>query len=384
MQLNKIIVCPDSFKGSLKATEVADIIRQRLLVHFPHTDVISLPLADGGEGTLEVISQNCGKWESVNCEAHNPLMKKIYTSYLIDFASKTAIIESAGIIGLDLISPDKRNPLKASSFGLGEIVNDSINKGCKKIYITLGGTATNDGGLGMLAALGFKFYDQLDNLLIPIGENLKYINKIVLPDNVKKLRETDFFVVCDVTNPLTGENGATNIYGRQKGANDEIIKFLENGMINFAEVVERTLPEAKNKKSYPGAGAAGGLGFALQTFLKSKYKSGIKFIFQMTEFEKRIEGADLLITGEGRIDCQSLMGKVLNGILEIANQRNIPLIAIGGKINDEIILKEAGIKNLFAISNPVLSLNENIRKENAVVNLKRGVDKLSQYLQESL
>ena len=341
----KIVVCPDSYKGSLKAKEIALIIASYIKRAFPHAEILEFPLADGGEGTAEIV--RIEKFpNTINLKSHDPLGREIETCYYKDSTGEKAFIESAEIIGLPLLSPEEKNPLAASSYGLGEIIKASIESGAKEITVSLGGSATCDGGKGMLEALGD-------------------IND----------KNVSFTIICDVNNPLLGDNGAAKIFAPQKGAKEEDIPILEERLKRILQAgIKKNL--CKDKDAYrEGAGAAGGLGFAFQAFLNANTVSGIDFVLKETDFKNVIQDVDLIITGEGKIDKQSLMGKVLSGILKISQGR-IPIIAIGGIIEDEEEILKEGVTELYQIADPSLTLVENMEKEVTIKNLKRTLDEM--------
>ena len=370
----KIIVCPDSFKGSLSANEAADIIADSIASLIPDAQIIKIPLGDGGEGTSSILKENL-KMEIQFCQAHDAMMNPVETKYLIDKSKKIAFIESAEVIGLEKINIENRNPMLASSYGLGEVITDAIKMGCTDISVSLGGSATCDGGMGMLNALGYRFFDKESNILKGNGEETGYINRIEASERESILSKIKFTAVCDVTNPLYGKSGAAYVYAPQKGANPIQVEILDEGLKNLYDKSVDYKLVAEGSADFTGSGAAGGLGFALMTYLKASYKSGIDFCLEKLNFEEKISDADLIITGEGRLDGQSLMGKVLNGVLKQAGKYNIPLIAVGGSCKDYDLLKAAGVKEIFSISNKTLSLVENMQPEIAAQNLKNTIKK---------
>lgn len=339
----KIVICPDSFKGSLKAKEVSQIIAESIKEIMPSAHIVQIPLADGGEGTADLLHENDYP-ERVNLYAHDPIGNFIQTQFYSDPSHKRAFIESADIIGLPLIAPKDRNPLNASSRGLGEVIKYAAENGFTEITVSLGGSATCDGGKGMLEAL-------------------KGI----------RLEGIEFKIICDVDNPLLGENGAVYIYSPQKGAKKEDLPILESKMVEFVfQCINKGLCSVSDT-TRAGAGAAGGLGFAFQSILHAQTFKGIDFIFHKTNFEEEIENADLIITGEGKIDKQSLMGKVLSGVISKAKLKDISIIAIGGIVEDKDIIIKAGVKEIYEIINKELSHEENMKRETAMINLKKCI-----------
>ena len=343
--MNKIVVCTDSFKGSLSAQEATKIIANEIRKIMPGTKVIELPLADGGEGTAQILYKRFYP-TIINVKAHDPLGRTINSRYYLDNSGTKAFIESAEIIGLPLLKTEERNPLKTSSVGLGEIIKKAIENGCKEITVSLGGSATCDGGQGMLEAL---------------NETYKGIK---------------FKIICDVNNPLLGENGAVKIFAPQKGAKKEDLPILDEKLHQF---VEQSVVKGYCKKEdafKQGAGAAGGLGFAFMTYLNGELINGIEYILNSLKFREIIKDADLIITGEGKIDKQSLMGKVISGVLKECLIQNKNLIAISGSIEDNELLLKAGIKNIYSIANPNLTMEENMDRPIAKYNLKRTVNSI--------
>lgn len=339
----KIVVCPDSFKGSLSANEVTETVAKVLKENLTDVDVVKLPLSDGGEGTGEIMNRH-GYPVIVKTEASDPLGRIIDTKYYTDEKHSKVFIESADIIGLPLLKVSERNPLKASSYGLGELIVKSATRGITDITVSLGGSATCDAGTGMLTAFRKYGFDY--------G---KY----------------KFKVIYDVNNPLIGENGAVNVFARQKGAREEDMPFLEERIINFAHKIIKEGICNESDLYREGAGAAGGLGFVFQAILNADAYKGIDFILETVSFLDEIKNADLIITGEGRIDSQSLMGKVLCGVYEAVKKENIPLMMIAGQVSDRELLMGKGLTQLFPISNKELTLEMNMKKEIAESNLKK-------------
>lgn len=339
----RILIAPDSFKESLEAIEVCRAIKSGFSQIFPNAEYTLLPMADGGEGTSAVLSYVLGgRWKEVR--VHDPLMRPITAKYLL-LENKTAVIEIAQACGLHLLTSKERNPLITSSYGVGELIADALDEGIKRIIIGLGGSATNDAGLGMLTALGMIFYDDEGNALAQGGHQLARLQRLDDSTFHTKILDTVFEVACDVTNPLCGISGASAIFGPQKGASIEQVQLLDKALSNFATVStqhndQRQLSYQKGyKKSYqdyqdiPGAGAAGGLGFALMTFCGANLKSGFDTVAEAVNLSAQIANADLVITGEGKLDAQTLMGKVAGGISQLAKANGRPVIAICGSVD---------------------------------------------------
>ncbi|MEN2751318.1 glycerate kinase [Psychrobacter sp. FBL11] len=325
----KILIAPDSFKESLAALEVCRAIQSGFRQIFPDADYTLLPMADGGEGTSAVLSYVLGgRWKNV--VVNDPLMRPITAKYLL-LENKTAVIEIAHACGLHLLTTDERNPLVTSTYGVGELIADALSEGVKRIIIGLGGSATNDAGLGMLMALGMNFYDHDGKSVAQGGSELANLKQIDGTKLHPKLQDTVFEVACDVTNPLCGSSGASAIFGPQKGAIPEQVARLDKALSHFAMVSGQH--GYQDYQNIAGAGAAGGLGFALMTFCGANLKSGFDTVAEAVSLEEHIANADLVITGEGKLDAQTLMGKVAGGISQLAKASHKPVIAICGSVD---------------------------------------------------
>ena len=359
----KVVAAIDSFKGSMTSLEVAAAFEKGVKKVYKDAEFIKIPLADGGEGTVKALIDNLdGKM--VNIKVKDPLMRDIDSFYGISGDGKTAVIEMAAASGLPLLSPDERNPLKATTFGTGELIKDALEKGCREFIIGIGGSATNDAGTGMLSALGYIFLDENGNELEPNGENLINIKSFKDDKVMKEVSEAKFLIACDVDNPFYGTNGAAHVYGKQKGATSSIIKILDDGMRNFSNVIEKI--KKTDISNISGSGAAGGLGGAFTAFFNSELKPGIDIITEKIELENKINGSDYVITGEGRIDFQSAMGKTPSGVAKLAKKYGIPVIAIGGSVDDEIgNIYDCGITAAFSIIDSPMTLGEAMDTKNA-------------------
>ena len=359
----KVVAAIDSFKGSMTSLEVAAAFEKGVKKVYKDAEFIKIPLADGGEGTVKALIDNLdGKM--VNIKVKDPLMRDIDSFYGISGDGKTAVIEMAAASGLPLLSPDERNPLKATTFGTGELIKDALEKGCREFIIGIGGSATNDAGTGMLSALGYIFLDENGNELEPNGENLINIKSFKDDKVMKEVSEAKFLIACDVDNPFYGTNGAAHVYGKQKGATGDIIKILDDGMRNFSNVIEKI--KKTDISNISGAGASGGLGGAFTAFFNSELKPGIDIITEKIELENKINGSDYVITGEGRIDFQSAMGKTPSGVAKLAKKYGIPVIAIGGSVDDEIgNIYDCGITAAFSIIDSPMTLGEAMDTKNA-------------------
>ncbi|WP_296177252.1 glycerate kinase [Psychrobacter sp. UBA2769] len=324
----KILIAPDSFKESVEALDVCHAIQSGFSQVFPDADYKLLPMADGGEGTSAVLSYVLGgRWKNV--VVNDPLMRPINAKYLL-LENETAVIESAQACGLHLLTTEERNPLITSSYGVGELIADALDEGVKRIIIGLGGSATNDAGLGMLMALGMTFHDSDDNTLAQ-GGALANLQRLDATSFHTSVLETVFEVACDVTNPLCGELGASAIFGPQKGASPQQVNDLDKALTHFASVCEQH--GYQNYQDIAGAGAAGGLGYALMSFCQAELKPGFDTVAKVTNLSQHIADADLVITGEGKLDVQSAMGKVAGGISQIAKLSQTPVIAICGSVD---------------------------------------------------
>ena len=354
----KIVIAPDSFKGSLSAIGVSEALAKGVLKAAPTAEIVKLPMADGGEGTVEALvssTQGTIKQKTV----HDPLGKPVKAFYGILGNGKTAAIEMASASGLPLVPPDKRNPLNTTTFGTGELILAAAAEGCRDFIIGIGGSATTDGGSGMAQALGAKFFDRSGAEIRDFlrGGLLDQVGKIDLSGVAPFIRESHFTVACDVDNPLLGPKGCARIYGPQKGASPEIVEQLETNMTIFAEVLERTL--GREVRNVPGAGAAGGLGAGLIAFTGAELKLGIEIVLAASHFAEKIKGASLILTGEGRIDFQTAFGKTLSGIAREAKKQSIPVIGIGGMVDADIDnLYDLGMTSFFSICNQPMDLQQ--------------------------
>ena len=364
----KIVVAIDSFKGSLSYLEAGTAIKNGIHLADPSADIHICPLADGGEGTLDALVQSLGG-EKRSIQVTGPLGESVEAKYGILSDQKTAILEIASAAGLTLVPEEKRNPLHTTSFGIGEMIKDAISQGCRQFIVGLGGSATNDGGIGMLQALGFELLDA-SGQPVPFGakglENFTAISHCnVLPE----LADCQFQIACDVKNPLYGNDGCSYVFGPQKGATPTMAEKMDQWMIRYAQIVKKTYPE-KAHPLFPGAGAAGGLGFAFLTFTNATLASGIQIILEQIEAEALIQDADLVITGEGKLDEQTAMGKAPMGIASLAKKYSKPVIAFSGcASHDAGVCNKYGIDAFFPILRSPCTLAEAMKKEIAAQNL---------------
>ncbi len=350
----KIIIAPDSFKGSVSALDVAKNIEAAVHSVDAAIETVLMPVADGGEGTVDAIA-SCVPAKIHKVTVCGPMKAETEAYYATIEDGKTAVIEMAQASGLPMVPVAERNPLLATTYGTGQLMKDALDRGVKKMIIGIGGSATNDGGAGALNALGASFLDEKGEELPLGGGSLAELKIIDLSQFDKRIYDTEIVVACDVTNPLTGHEGASYIYGPQKGATPEMVEELDQALSHFADVSKEVLGE--DFSVCPGAGAAGGLGFALLAFCKAKFAAGIDIVLDVCGFEKELQDANLVITGEGRIDGQSVCGKVLYGIGMRAKKQNVPVIAIGGGVKeDSEALLDCGISAMFSIANGPITL----------------------------
>jgi glycerate kinase len=321
-----VLICPDKFKGSLTAKEVCDAVGLGFLQARPDADLQFVPLADGGEGTCELLTE----WHhgrKIELEVHGPLFNPVMAHYGVSGDGHTAFIEMAVASGLTLLKPEEQNPLLTTSLGTGELIADALARKVKSIVIGLGGSATNEAGIGMASALGYKFYDADGAMLKPVGEKLIHIRHITMDGVNPRLKNVSITALCDVTNPLYGPEGAAHIYGPQKGATQPAIELLDAGLRNFGRMIHKHM---KTSVDFAGAGAAGGLGAGCKVFLNAAIEKGVNHIIQNTGLMKKIQQSDLIVTGEGKIDRQTFSGKVVSEVIRLAQEAGKPVVAVCG------------------------------------------------------
>ena len=370
----KVVVAIDSLKGSLSSLEAGNAIKTGIQRVMSDAEVCVRPLADGGEGTVEalVLGMN-GRNEKVLVTG--PLGKPVECVYGILPESKTAIVEMSGAAGITLVSDAERNPLNTTTYGVGEVIKDAIRKGCRHFIVGIGGSATNDGGIGMLQALGYGFLDANGNQVSFGAKGLQDLAKITVNNVLPELKECTFRIACDVTNPLCGDQGCSAIYGPQKGATPSMILQMDKWLGAYAELAAQTFEKADAK--YPGTGAAGGMGFAFLTFTNATLQSGIQIILEETRLEEYVKDADIVITGEGRLDGQTVMGKAPIGVAGIAKKHGKLVLAFSGCVTeDAIACNEAGIDAFFPILRGVVSLQEAMDHDNAEKNMIATVEQV--------
>lgn len=363
--MHNILVSPDSFKDSLSAKAVATHIANGITNILPEANINQIPLSDGGEGLLEaLVTPLNGSFIKKNVK--DPLMRDIQAQYGILDNGKTAVIEMARASGLELLKPDERNPLKTSTFGTGQLIKAALDKGCSKIIIGLGGSATNDGGMGIVKALGGKFINKQGKSIGEGGAALADLYRIDLSDLDQRILNCEIISACDVSNPFCGPNGASMVFGAQKGGSPQDLQQLDKNLLHYASVIQSDL--GKDIKNVEGTGAAGGTGIGLLTFLDAELKPGIDLIMDELQMEKHTKEADIVITGEGQIDQQTLNGKTITGVAKMAKKHEIPVIAIAGKADRDIDeLYNIGITAVFSIVNQPLSLQKSIKSTDQLI-----------------
>ncbi|WP_165733055.1 glycerate kinase [Polaribacter sp. 20A6] len=363
----KIVLAPDKFKNSLTGLEFCNIVEKGILEEFPNTEILKLPLADGGDGTIEVVEFYL-KGSTINVKVNNPFFETINATYIYSEKTSTAFIEMAEASGVKLLKPAQFDCKNATTLGTGEMIIDAINKGAKTIIIGIGGSATNDCGIGMATALGYQFLDKNNEKVKPIGANLSNIKSIDVTNVHPKLSAVDFKIACDVTNPLYGKNGAAYVYGAQKGASKDEIIMLDKGLEDFSEILNAIF--TIDVQSVKGAGAAGGMGIASKLFLNGTLEPGIQLIKNIANFDTQIEGADWIITGEGKLDTQTMSGKTIQGVLTSATAKKIKVAAFCGTIDlDGKQPEDFGIQYTDAVINYAKDLEGSMKKSAKYLNL---------------
>ena len=367
----KIVIASDSFKGSLSSIEVAQAATRGIKAVYPDCEVIAVNVADGGEGTVEAIVNTLGG-EMVTATVSDPLGRPIQARYGI--AGNKAIIEMAAASGLPLLCPEERNPWLTSTHGTGELIMDAMRRGCRQFLIGIGGSATNDAGTGMLQAMGFRFYDSNDNEIEHCcGGTMHLIARIDDSEVAECVRQSQFTVACDVDTPFCGKDGAAPVFAPQKGADPDMVDRLNAGMASLAEVIENKYHI--NIVPVAGAGAAGGMGGGFRAFLNATLQRGIDMVLDTIDFDQMIAGADLIITGEGKIDIQTAKGKTAAGVLARAKAQDIPVIAIGGCVERCESVEQMGFAGIYPITEEKLPLEIAMQAEVAAMNIEKTVRK---------
>lgn len=374
----KVVVAIDSFKGSLSSMEAGQAIAEGVKRVHQNTEVVVRPLADGGEGTVEALVEGMGGI-FVTKEVTGPLGEKVEAVYGVieskEDSSKTAIIEMSAAAGITLVPEESRNPMNTTTYGVGELILDAIERGCRHFIVGIGGSATNDGGVGMLQALGYDFLTREGKPISYGGNGLRDLASIEDSNVHPKLRECTFKVACDVTNPLCGENGSSAIFGPQKGATPEMVQELDQLLLHYAELSKNIHSNAD--RFYPGTGAAGGMGFAFLTYTNATLESGIQIVLTETKLEELIATADFVVTGEGRLDGQTALGKAPIGVASLAKKHQKKVLAFAGAVTpDAKECNQHGIDAFFPILRGVVTLKEAMNKEVAHQNMVDTVEQV--------
>lgn len=367
--MQKIVLAFDTFKGSVGADEIAGTLTHAIRQNYGGVQICSIPIADGGEGTSTILGRAFHA-DEVRCCVHNPLMNVVEATYMRT-SGGIAIIEMAAAAGLPLLQPEERTPLYATTYGVGEMIAHALEQGCRHFILCLGGSATNDAGTGALSALGVRFLDIDGAELIPNGISLHKIEHIDISAVHPLLDKATFEIACDVTNPFYGAEGAAFVYAPQKGADSMQVKLLDDGLKHYAQVLTRQL--GKDISQLPGAGAAGGMGGGLLPFLNAGLQKGIDIVLKMLNFEEVVKDADIIITGEGKIDAQTGMGKALGGILSVADKYHVPVVALAGSVDNVSQLNAMGFTSVFSIQQGPIDLETAMKKDVALHNLTSAV-----------
>ena len=367
----KIVVASDSFKGSLTSLEVAQSVEKAFKEVYPSCEVIKVNVADGGEGTMDALQQTLGG-RKVSMSVSDPLGRPVQASYVILDDGVTAVLEMSAASGLPLLSPEERNPSKTSTLGTGELICDALSQGCRRFLVGIGGSATNDAGMGMLHALGYRFLDASGQELSPVGGSMVDVASIDMSSRNPYLDEAEFIVACDVKAPLFGPDGAAYVFAPQKGADQQMVEALDQGLRHFASVsADET---GHDYSSMEGSGAAGGLGYAFRQFLGARLERGVEMVLDAIHFDQIIQGADLVVTGEGRVDSQTLTGKTPFGVAQHARRQDIPVVAIGGSvIIDQFQAQLAGFMDALQVTPAGMPLEEAMKPEVAAENVYKTI-----------
>lgn len=375
-----VLVAIDSFKGSLSSNELADAVESGIHKVSGEINVKKAPIADGGEGTIDALVGGLGG-DKIEVKVKGPLFEEVIAEYGI-LKDNTAVIEMASASGLTLVPDQLRNPMQTTTYGVGELINDAIKRGCRDFLIGIGGSATNDAGIGMLNALGYRFFDDINHELSPTGASLINITRIDKSEVNQSLNQCRFTVACDVDNPFYGPEGAAHIYAGQKGAEEDEVLVLDQGLKNFSEVIAREL--AVDISLEKGAGAAGGLGGGFMAFLNAELKPGTDIIFDKIALEEKVVWADIIITGEGKLDHQTAMGKVPVGVAKLAQKHHKTVIALAGSITEDAIkLHDFGVTAMFSIIDAPMTLAEAMESENARRMVRKKVIEIFRLLHQS-
>ncbi len=373
--MKKFLLIPDSFKGTMSSQEICDIMQRAITHNIPGAEIIKIPVADGGEGSVDAfLSALSGERRSVTVSG--PFGESVAACYGVVDGGRTAVIEMAACAGLPLVG-EHPDPLRATTYGVGELIAHAAKSGCKKIIVGLGGSATNDAGAGAASALGVCFSNAAGETFVPTGGTLERVAHIDLSGLMTELSSVEILTMCDIDNPLFGETGAAHVFAPQKGADEEMVRQLDRGLRHMDEVVRRDL--GRDLAGTPGAGAAGGMGFGMLAFLSSKLQMGIETVLDTVRFDELLDGVDLVLTGEGKIDSQSIRGKVVIGVAARTQRAGVPLIAIVGDIGDGAeAAYDRGVSGIFSINRVAVPYRE--AKLRAHDDLYLTVDNLFHFL----
>lgn len=373
--MSKFLLIPDSFKGTMSSEEICSIMEKAILKNYPEANVISIPVADGGEGSVDAFLEAMGG-EKVTVKVKGPYFEEMEAFFGVIEKGNTAVIEMAACAGLPLVE-NNPNPWKTTTYGVGQLMEAAIAHGCKKIIMGLGGSCTNDGGTGAAAALGVQFIDKKGNSFVPTGGTLKDIEHIDTSKLLPALKEIELITMCDIDNPLYGENGAAYIFGPQKGASTDMVKELDAGLKHLDQIIQSDLQVSLGE--IKGAGAAGGMGCGMVAFFGSTLQMGIEVVLDTVKFDELLEDTDYVLSGEGKIDTQSIRGKVVIGIAGRTKKAKVPLIAIVGDIGDGIEeVYEKGVSGIFSINRVAVEYKD--AKKRAKEDMYLTVDNLMHFL----
>jgi glycerate kinase len=373
--LKKVVLIPDSFKGTMDSADICSIMAEQILRYQPDAQIMQIPVADGGEGTVDAFLTAMGG-EKVFLTVKGPYREELRAFYGLVDDGRTAIIEMAVCAGLPLVGDDKHAE-RTTTYGVGQLIAHAAKSGCRKIVVGLGGSATNDGGAGAASAMGIRFLDNKGNSFVPVGGTLDQIETIDMSGLCPELKNVELVTMCDIDNPLCGPQGASAVFGPQKGADEETVRMLDSNLAHLAEVIRKDLK--KDIADLPGAGAAGGMGAGMVAFFHSKLQMGIETVLDTVRFDEIADGADLVISGEGRLDSQSLRGKVVIGVAKRTKKLGIPMIAVVGDIGDQIEpVYDMGVTAVFSINQ--VAVDFSVSKNRSQSDLAKTMDNLMRFL----
>lgn len=373
--MKKFLLIPDSFKGTMSSAEICGLMETAIRIHYPEAEIVSIPVADGGEGSVDSFLAAMGG-QRVDLIVKGPYMEDVPAFYGLVDDGKTAVIEMAACAGLPLVG-ENLHAEKTTTYGVGQLMADAVKRGCRKIVVGLGGGATNDLGTGAAAALGMRFLDGEGNTFIPVGETLSKIARIDKSGLLAALRKIEILTMCDIDNPLCGKNGAAYVFGPQKGADPAMVEYLDSGLKAASEIIKEELGE--DISELPGAGAAGGMGGGMAAFFGSQLKMGIETVLDTVGFDRLLEGIDMVFTGEGKMDFQSLRGKVVIGVARRAKEKKVPVVAVVGDIGDDIEgAYEEGVSAIFSTNRVAVPFPE--AKARSKRDLSLTMDNLMRFL----